>query len=114
MYLVKYVNTWADEIDIYGLALLSDRDKYFFENLSESVFPLIHNVGKRDLIITYSNKKELLKCYEWITLNKKQQEVLIPLINSTYGNLYLAEAYGDFYLDSIYGNFYYPECESEF
>lgn len=44
-YLVKYESDWWDEMNIYGLALSTEEDKIFFDNLTEDDFPLIHSVG---------------------------------------------------------------------
>jgi hypothetical protein len=95
-YLVKYQSDWADEMDIFGLDLLTDTDKEYFERLAPSHdSPLVHNVGTNE-DIKYTSKEQLLDCYEWVSITQQEYEILKKLIG-TY-----------------YGHFYYPEiCEEE-
>lgn len=94
-YLVKYKSNWADEMYIYGLNLLTEVEKAWFESLVVTDDkPVIHYVGTNEDIEYYSSE-QLLRCYTWIPITEAKYEILKELIGSDYGH------------------FFYPELEEE-
>lgn len=94
-YLVKYKSNWADEMNIYGLALLTEEDKSYIESLKLGVeYYLTHHVGTNE-DIEYKSLEGLLDCYTWTRITESEYQTLNRLIGDNYGH------------------FYYPEIEEE-
>jgi len=90
-YLVKYKSSWADEMDIYGLHLLTDLDKKWFESLTPTDNkPFVHHVGTNE-DIEYTNSKTFLEAYTWIPITIEEHEVLKKLIGTDYGHFFYPE-----------------------
>lgn len=87
-YLVKYEANYADEFEVYGLAILTENDKQYFDNLDN--FPVIQNIGtNKD--IQYGNKKQLLSKYSWTVITDEQAEWISRLIGYDYGHFFYPE-----------------------
>lgn len=87
-YLAKYEADYADEFDVYGLAVLTEEDKNYFDNLPEQQY--CHSFGSNDAI-EYETKAELLSNYTWTELYKEEAELVIKLIGKYYGKFYYPE-----------------------
>lgn len=87
-YLVKYKSDWADEMDIYGLDLLTDIDKKWFESLNPTDDkPLVHHVGTNE-DIEYTDSKTFLEAYTWTPITVEEREVLKKLVGTEYGHFF--------------------------
>lgn len=89
-YLVKYEDNYGDEFDVYGLAVLTQEDKDYFDNLKDEIFPLVHYIGTNE-DIQYGNKEQLLSNYTWTKINEGEARVIAALIGSYYGHFYYPE-----------------------
>ena len=89
-YLVKYTDNYADEFDVYGLALLTDTDRKYFNNLEQEDLPITHYIGTNEEI-TYEHLNKLLRCYTWIEITELEYKLLDRLIGSDYGRFYYPE-----------------------
>ena len=98
-YLVKYESDWRDEMDIYGLALLTEEDKKFFDNLTEDDFPLTHNVGFNQSI-EYTKLDRFHSCYRWNSILPSQYETLKRFISEEYGHFFYPDLEEDGNYDS--------------
>ena len=79
-YLTKYNNN-----NLYGLALLNDNDKYYFDNLNKNIFPLSNKEN------TFNTKEEFISKYEWIEITEEESILLNILLGKFYGNFYYPE-----------------------
>lgn len=89
-YLVKYEDDYADEFSVYGLALLTDEDKKFFNSITQEQLPITHYIGTNEEI-KYTNLSNLLDCYVWIEISELEYNLLDKLIGSNYGHFYYPE-----------------------
>lgn len=90
-YLVKYKSDWADEMDIYGLRLLTEEDKTDIERLiRNNNYPLTHYVGTNEEI-EYHSFEELKPRYIWTPITEDEYKTLHKLIGSDYGHFFYPE-----------------------
>ena len=88
-----------DEMDIYGLALLTEEDKKFFDNLTEDDFPLTHDVGFNQSI-EYTKLDRFHSCYRWNSILPSQYETLKRFISEEYGHFFYPDLEEDDNYDS--------------
>lgn len=95
-YLVKYESDWADEMDIEGLALLTEEDKSRIESLisKRSSYPQTHHVGTNEEI-EYCSSEELVPRYTWTPITEDEYKTLHKLIGSDYGHFFYPEVEED-------------------
>lgn len=86
-YLVKYRDSWKDELYVEGLMLLDEHSKEFFSSLTGEHLPLNHFIGE-NIEIEYNNLCDLLKCYTWTPISKEEYRTLEKYIGQDFGHFY--------------------------
>lgn len=89
-YLVKYESDWSDEMTIEGFALLTNKDKEFFDSLTEDDLPLTHHIGTNEEI-EYHYLIDLLAHYTWTSISKKDYNLISKLLGTDYGHFFYPE-----------------------
>ncbi|MEK5036247.1 hypothetical protein MKY96_32880 [Paenibacillus sp. FSL R7-0302] len=75
LYLMKYSDNWADEMDVQGHCIINQNDMEYFIDSAEMVDYSDFYVGTNEEI-TYKGKQSVLKAVKFIEITKEESEVL--------------------------------------
>lgn len=106
--LIKYKDNWADEMDVYGFHIMSEKAWNFFlsildtnpEYFDDGDFTI--GVGSNEEI-PYNSKEKLLKSFEIDEVHEKEEAIIRNCFDLPYGQFpveQIVEGFMDDYPDS--------------